>query len=102
MIAGRPQNLILGAITALFNVVILVLGSQGVAVPPEIVAAVNIAAAAVITLIAYQPPTLNPGDKLNVTTPQGQPTAVTTVATPPAADAPPVMTANPTPPATKP
>jgi hypothetical protein len=102
MILGRPQNLILGAVTALFNVVILVLGSQGVAVPPEIVAAVNIAAAAVITLIAYQPPTLNPGDKLNVTTPAGQPTAVTTVATPPAADQPPVMTANPTPPATKP
>ena len=62
---------------------ILVLGSHGVAVAPEIVAAVNIAAAAVITLIAYQPPTLNPGDTLNVTTPAGHPTAVTTVAVPP-------------------
>ena len=86
MILGRPQNLILGAVTALFNVVILVLGSQGVAVPPEIVAAVNIAAAAVITLIAYQPPTLNPGDSFTVQTASGTPNYQTTVATPPAAD----------------
>jgi len=95
IIWGRPQNLILGAVTALFNVVILVLGSQGIAIPPEVVAAVNIAAGAVVAVIAYQPPTLNPGDTLNVTTPPGQPTAVTTVATPPAADAAPVMTPNP-------
>ena len=92
MIWGRPQNLILGALTALFNVVILALKASGTDVPPEIVAAVNVALAAIITLIAYQPPTLNPGDTLNVTTPAGQPTAVTTVATPPAADKPPVMT----------
>ena len=94
MVFGRPQNLILGAVTALFNVVILVLKASGTEVPPEIVAAVNVALAAVITLIAYQPPTLNPGDTLNVTTPAGMPTAVTTVATPPAADAAPVMTPN--------
>ena len=94
MIFGRPQNLILGALTALFNVVILALKASGTEVPPEIVAAVNVALAAIITLIAYQPPTLNPGDTLNITTPAGQPTAVTTVATPPAADAAPVMTPN--------
>ena len=94
MIFGRPQNLILGALTALFNVVVLALKASGTEVPPEIVAAVNVALAAIITLIAYQPPTLNPGYTLNVTTPAGMPTAVTTVATPPAADAAPVMTPN--------
>ena len=94
MVFGRPQNLILGAVTALFNVVILVMKASGTEVSPEVVAAVNVALAAVITLIAYQPPTLNPGDTLNVTTPAGMPTAVTTVATPPAADAAPVMTPN--------
>ena len=92
MIFGRPQNLILGALTALFNVVILALKASGTEVPPEIVAGVNVALAAIITLIAYQPPTLTPGDTLNITTLAGQPTAVTTVATPPSADPAPVMT----------
>ena len=94
MIWGRPQNLILGAITALFNVVILALKASGTEVPPEIVAAVNVALAAVITLIAYQPPTLNPGDSFTVQTATGTPNYQTTVATPPAADAAPVMTPN--------
>ena len=90
MIFNRPPNLILGAFTAVFNVVVLVLNSQGTPIDPAVVAAINIAAAAVITLIAYQPPTLNPGQTFNVTTPAGQPTFVTTVATPPAADPAPV------------
>ena len=90
MIFGRPTNLILGAFTALFNVVVLALGSSGHPIDASIVAAVNIAAAAVITLIAYTPPTLNPGDTFNVTTPAGQPSYVTTVATPPTADKAPV------------
>jgi len=90
MIFNRPPNLILGAFAAVFNVVVLVLNSQGTPIDPAVVAAINIAAAAVITLIAYQPPTLNPGQTFNVTTPAGQPTFVTTVATPPAADPAPV------------
>ena len=56
MIFGRPTNLILGAFTALFNVVVLALGSSGHPIDASIVAAVNIAAAAVIGLVAYQPP----------------------------------------------
>lgn len=90
MIFGRPPNLVLGAFTAVFNVVVLALGASGIDVPPPITAAVNLAAGAVITLIAYQPPTLNPGDTFSVTTPAGQPTYQTTVASPPAADPPPV------------
>ena len=49
MILGRSPNLILGAFTAIFNVIVL---SNVVVFTPEIVAAVNIAAGAVIALIA--------------------------------------------------
>lgn len=80
MIFGRPTNLILGAFTGLFNVVVLIATSQGSAFfTPELVAAVNIAAGAVITLVAGQPPTINSGDRVNVTTPSGQPNATATV-----------------------
>jgi hypothetical protein len=89
VILGRPTNLILGAFTAIFNVVVLALNGQGHPIDASIVAGINIAAAALIGLIAYQPPTLNPGQTFNVTTPAGQPAYQTVVATPPAADAPP-------------
>lgn len=90
MIFGRPPNLVLGAFTALFNVVVLVLASSGIVIEPGITAAVNLAAGAVIAVIAYQPPTLNPGDTFTITTPTGQPNYETTVAEPPAASPPPV------------
>jgi hypothetical protein len=80
VILGRPTNLILGAFTAVFNVAVLVLQSQGnTTLTPELVAAVNIAAAAVITLIAGQPPTVAEGTKVNVVTPEGQPNKVVKV-----------------------
>ena len=104
MILGRPTNMWIGAFTAVFSAVVIILAALAppIIIPSVVVGAVGIAFGAIVILVAGQPPTLNPGDKLNVTTPAGQPTAVTTVATPPAADQPPVMTANPTPPATKP
>jgi hypothetical protein len=86
MILGRPQNVALGLVTALFNVVALVLASQGRALDPALYAGINIALAAIITFIGYQPPTLNPGQTFNVTTPAGQPSYQTVVAVPPAAD----------------
>jgi hypothetical protein len=43
-----------------------------------------------VLFIANQPPTLNPGDTFKTVTPTGQPNYITTVAQPPAADAPPV------------
>jgi len=74
MILGRPTNLILGAFTALFNVVVLVANSQGnTFFTPEIVAAVNIAFGALVLLIANQAPTVNQGDTINVVTPAGEP-----------------------------
>ena len=74
MILGRPTNLILGAFTGLFNVVVLIANSQGgTFFTAEIVAAVNIAAGALVALVAGQAPTLNTGDKVNVITPMGEP-----------------------------
>ncbi len=49
LILGRSPNLVLGAFTALFNVVVL---SNVFTLTPELVAAVNIAAGAIIALIA--------------------------------------------------
>jgi hypothetical protein len=62
MILGRPTNLVLAAFTAVFNVVVLIVHLQGIDIEAELVAGVNIAAAAVIGLIANQPPTVNSGD----------------------------------------
>lgn len=88
MIFGRPPNLVLGAFTAVFNVFVLILAGNGVAIEPGITAAVNLAAGAVIAVIAYQPPTLNPGDAYKIVTPEGQPNYDATVAKPPASTKP--------------
>lgn len=88
MIFGRPPNLVLGAFTAVFNVVVLVLASRGTIIDPGITAAVNLAAGAVIAVIAYQPPTLAPGDTFHIQTPTGSPNYETTVAQPPAPSVP--------------
>ena len=104
MILGRPTNQWLGTFTAVFGLIVLVLAAlqPPVIIPGVIVGAVGIAFGAVIGLIAGQPPTLNPGQTFNVTTPAGQPNFVTTVATPPAADPAPVPTPDPGPVPTKP
>lgn len=71
MILGRPTNLILGAFTAVFNVVVLVLAAlePPIVIQAVIVGGVNLALAAVIGLIANQPPTVNSGDLVNVVQP---------------------------------
>lgn len=91
MIAGRPSNLVLGALTAVLNVAVLILAALNppVIVPAAVVSGVNLALAAVIAVIANQPPTVNPGDQITVTTPAGQPNYQTTIATPPKQDPPP-------------
>lgn len=90
MILGRPANLVLGAVTAVINLTFLLLGQAGVVITPELVAAVNIVAGAIVALVANQPPTVNPGDTIHITTPTGLPNYETTVATPPAQSPPPV------------
>ena len=81
MILGRPTNLILGAITALFNLVILVLAAlePPIIIPAVVVGAANLAIGAVIALIANQPPTVNPGSTINVVTPASAPNQTQTV-----------------------
>lgn len=79
MIFGRPTNLILGAFTAVFNVIVLVLSSRGTPVDASVVAGINIAFAAVIGLIANQPATVNAGDTVNVVQPGSTPNTKTTV-----------------------
>ncbi len=81
MIFGRPVNLILGAFTAIFSAVVIVLAAlvPPVVIPAVVVGAVNLAVGAIIALVANQPPTLNPGDTVNVTTPAGQPNITKTV-----------------------
>lgn len=93
MILGRPTNLIVGAFQALVGAVVIVLANlvPPIDIPGAVVGAIVLAFGALIALVANQPPTLNPGDTFHVTTPTGQPNAVTTVATPPAADKPPVQ-----------
>lgn len=73
MILGRPTNLVLGAFTAVFNVIVLIAATQNVQITPELVAGINLAAAAVISLVANQAPTVNAGSTVNVVTPNGDP-----------------------------
>jgi hypothetical protein len=93
MILGRPTNLWLGFTTALIGFASLVAVSAFHA-DPTVVATVGGGATGLlgagISLVAGQPPTVNPGDTIHVTTPSGQPSYQTTVATPPAQDPPPV------------
>jgi hypothetical protein len=99
MFLGRPTNIWLGAFTAVLGAIVLVLAAlqPPIVIPGTVVGALGIAFGAVIGLVANQPPTLNPGQTFNVTTPAGQPSFVTTVATPPAADPAPTPTPDPGP-----
>lgn len=67
MILGRPTNLWLGAFAAVFNALVIVAQQQGnTFFTPVLVAAINLAAASVITLIATHPPTIQSGDQVTV------------------------------------
>ena len=85
MIAGRPTNLWLGAITALTGVLFIGLSAAGIVVPAELIASIGVAEGAVIAIVAYQPPTLNPGDTYSVVTPAAQPNQVQVAAVNPPA-----------------
>lgn len=90
MILGRPTNLWLGLVTAITSFGALIALTAGV--DPILVAQLSAGGGAVlgavIALVAYQPPTLAPGDTFNVQTPAGEPNYQTTVAEPPAASVP--------------
>lgn len=94
MILGRPTNLwlgLVGAVTAFLQVAIvnLVPDVNATAVA-TVLGAFGLLLAALVSLIANQPPVVNPGDTVHVITAAGQPNYETTIATPPKQDAPPV------------
>ena len=84
MIWGRPVNLVLGAITATVNVVVVAVHTIPV---PELqplfndalVATFNIAIGALIAVIANQTPTVNSGDPVHVVNPGAEPNTTVTV-----------------------
>jgi hypothetical protein len=85
MIFGRPSNLVLGAITAIFNVVVVAshtvpgLENIGLILNDVLVSTVNLALGAVIALIANQPPSLSPGDTFTKVNPGATPNETVTV-----------------------
>ena len=95
MLFGRPTNLWLGLITAgagFAQVLIVTLRPDlNAAAVATVIGSLSAFLGVFVAFLAGQPPTLNPGDTFHVVTPAGQPNAVTTVATPPAADPPPIM-----------
>lgn len=82
MLFGRPTNLWLGAFTAVFNLAVLVLAAlqPPVIIPVIVVGAANLTIAAVIALLANQPPTVTAGSDVTVVTPAGEPNRTVTVA----------------------
>ncbi len=92
MIFGRPTNLWLGLTTAVSGAIMA--SAVALGADPAIVATLggvwSGVLGAAILLIANQPPTLSPGDTFVTQTANGLPNYTTTVAHPPAADAPPV------------
>ena len=88
MILGRPTNLWLAAGSGLLNLGFLVASTLGYAAPETLVAGANLALAAVIALVAGQPPTLTAGDTYTIQTPKGQPNYSATVEEPPMATTP--------------
>ncbi len=81
MIAGRPTNLWLGLATTVVGLLsaIALVGGVDPRTVAQLAAAVTAVLGAGIALVAYQPPTLNPGDPFHTTTPPGQPSATSVV-----------------------
>lgn len=78
MIFNRPANLWLAAATAVFNVIVLILHGYSIEVPPELILGVNGMLAAIIALVAAQPPTVTTNDSVNVKTGNGTPNKIVT------------------------
>ena len=87
MIFGRPINLVIGAGGTVLNLIVLAakqVDPDGVGsfFTAEIILALNTAFAAVVAVIAGQPPTVVQGSNITVSTPQGEPNVVATVLSP--------------------
>jgi len=87
MIFGRPVNQVIAAAGTILNLIVLAakqIDPTGVGAffTAEIILALNAAAAAVIGVLAGQPPTVVQGSNITVSTPQGEPNVVATVLSP--------------------
>lgn len=73
MILGRPTNLWLGALTAIFNVFVLFLAQPEIDIhlSPELVLAVNVMLGALVVLVAGLPPVVGTSDTVVVKTNNG-------------------------------
>lgn len=94
MFLGRPVNVWVGFIGAGVSTAITIIGATQPADVAQqwaiILGAVGTFLGVFVAFLAGQPPTLSPGDTFTTKTADGQPNYTTTVAHPPAADAPPV------------
>lgn len=88
MLFGRPTNLWVGLITAaggtLQVLLIALVPTINAATVATVIGAVVLFLGVLVAFLANQPPTVNPGDQIKVTTPPGQATATVTVPTVPA------------------
>jgi hypothetical protein len=68
MIFGRQTNLVLGAVTAIFNLIVISLAAlqPPIIIPAIVVGAANIAIAALIGVIANGDPTVKIGSNINI------------------------------------
>lgn len=79
MIFGRPINQIIAAVSAVLNLLVIAAAQAGIVITAELVAALNAAILAVVTLVAGQAPTVAEGTTVNVVTPAGEPNKTVTV-----------------------
>ena len=77
MFLGRQTNQWIGAFTAVFGAVVVVLAAltPPIIIPSVVVGAVTVAFGAIILLVAGQPPTVNAGSTVTVVNPGAQPNA---------------------------
>jgi hypothetical protein len=81
MILGRPTNLWTGALTSIIGLVTVTLIATGAdpVLVGQISGALTGALGAIVLLVANQPPTIQSGGSVTVTTPAGQPNATATL-----------------------
>ena len=87
MILGRPANLWTGLVTAFLALLQVIVVQVAPGIDPTVVAtilgSVGVFLGVLISFIANQPPTLNEGDRLHITTPGNQPNVTVTAEIPP-------------------
>ena len=100
MIWGRPTNLWLGVVAqtlAVLQIVLVNIAHTDPVLTATLLGAIGLLVGSLISLVANQPPVVQPGDTVTVKTAGDQPNYTTTIAHPPAQDPPPVPQDEPKP-----